>query len=557
MDIKVIKRNIPEFKDQLLALGMTELAKGFSTNFYGSDNDRTNVKLSGSITLKSIEQLEIIANSLSDNIAAKECTKLRILIEQSDSAIIKSLTTFRKALEVYLCKGMTNGWLYELNDSGVFVPYLVTQIKQFKAVPSHNSPAHVQVTIEHNSPKNSGNRDRRKTVDFELQDVHGGTIPNILADKNYFKESQELHDNYHKQLELYEKYSPLIGHQFIGNGYASEAGRYGHDVHHLREDKLVNNEDNSTHREISQTTSSTVFNGSRISLNWLDEDDASINFDELIVDELKIPFHPWIKLFSLTLHENLWMLADEIRPYIYDDKVTDKLVLPAEHRDLVDVLIYDADVILDDIVSNKSGGTAILSKGGAGLGKTLTAEVYSEIVRKPLYSVHAGQLGVDAESIEKKLDSVLRNAEKWSAILLLDEADVFIRKRGNDLQHCAIVAAFLRKIERYNGILFMTTNREDDVDDAILSRCIAVISYSFPEGEELRSIWKVLSKHYGIELSDDLISELMGAFDKTSGRDIKEMLKLASKYKSQRNLEINLDIFRKCAMFRGLKMKNN
>ena len=69
------------------------------------------------------------------------------------------------------------------------------------------------------------------------------------------------------------------------------------------------------------------------------------------------------------------------------------------------------------------------------------------------------------------------------------------------MSHSAIVAAFLRKIERYNGILFMTTNRENDVDEAIASRCSAILKYELPSDDELFRIWTVLSKHYKIEMS--------------------------------------------------------
>ncbi|WP_274060403.1 AAA family ATPase, partial [Vibrio parahaemolyticus] len=241
------------------------------------------------------------------------------------------------------------------------------------------------------------------------------------------------------------------------------------------------------------------------------------------------------------------MLADEIVPYEYTSDLSDKLVLPEDHKDLIDILINDADIVLDDIVGNKSGGTAILSKGAAGLGKTLTAEVYAERVQKPLYSVHAGQLGIKPEEIENRLEKILDNAEKWKAILLLDEADVYIRRRDNDMSHSAIVAAFLRKIERYNGILFMTTNRENDVDEAIASRCSAILKYELPSDDELFRIWTVLSNHYKIEMSNELINKLIDSIENMVGRDVKELLKLAARYKSQRNVEIDYDIFRKCA----------
>jgi hypothetical protein len=34
------------------------------------------------------------------------------------------------------------------------------------------------------------------------------------------------------------------------------------------------------------------------------------------------------------------------------------------------------------------------------VGKTLTAEVYSEIIRRPLYRVHSGQLGLNVAAME-------------------------------------------------------------------------------------------------------------------------------------------------------------
>ena len=82
--------------------------------------------------------------------------------------------------------------------------------------------------------------------------------------------------------------------------------------------------------------------------------------------------------------------------------------------------------------------------GAPGLGKTLTAEVYSELVKLPLYRVHAGQLGIEIETLASSLEqSVLRRAERWGAVLLIDEADVYIRARDNDIHHNAVVAAFL------------------------------------------------------------------------------------------------------------------
>lgn len=191
--------------------------------------------------------------------------------------------------------------------------------------------------------------------------------------------------------------------------------------------------------------------------------------------------------------------------------------------------------------------------GAAGLGKTLTAEVYSEVVGKPLYRVHSGQLGTSAVSVEAALSDILRRAARWDAILLLDEADVYIRRRDNDLQHNAIVAEFLRTLEYFDGLLFMTTNRVDDVDDAILSRCIAVIRYETPSREDAVKLWKSLSSQFQVELSDDLIEKLVRDFPNSSGRDIKELLKLTSRLCISTESPVTLEAFHQCAVFRGRK----
>ena len=208
---------------------------------------------------------------------------------------------------------------------------------------------------------------------------------------------------------------------------------------------------------------------------------------------------------------------------------------------------------MEDIVEGKSGGTTILCKGAPGLGKTLTAEVYSEVVGKPLYRVHSGQLGITAASVEQNLSEILRRAARWDAILLLDEADVYIRCRDNDLQHNAIVAEFLRTLEYFKGLLFMTTNRVGDVDDAILSRCIATIKYEVPPKEDAMRLWKSLATQFHADLSDELVDSLSNIYAKCSGRDIKELLKLTSKYCKSKQIPFSEDAFRQCAVFRGIQ----
>jgi len=55
------------------------------------------------------------------------------------------------------------------------------------------------------------------------------------------------------------------------------------------------------------------------------------------------------------------------------------------------------------------------------------------------------------------------------AIQLLDEADVFFARRSlNDVARSNLASVFLRRLEYCEGILFLTTNRVTEFDEAIL-----------------------------------------------------------------------------------------
>lgn len=69
------------------------------------------------------------------------------------------------------------------------------------------------------------------------------------------------------------------------------------------------------------------------------------------------------------------------------------------------------------------------------MGKTLTAESVSENLRVPLYMMSAGDLGLEPSQIEQKLTTVMDMVAKWNAVLLLDEADVFLEARSGMSSH--------------------------------------------------------------------------------------------------------------------------
>lgn len=274
--------------------------------------------------------------------------------------------------------------------------------------------------------------------------------------------------------------------------------------------------------------------------------------DEPIVR--KVPVTPALRAFDLAKQGYITVDARDLTEYKYDKTLRDKLVLPATHRELLDVLTTDLEDYADDIVEGKSAGNVILAQGRPGVGKTLTAEVYSEIVERPLYSIHSGSLGTNAESVRKNLESIFARSNRWDTVLLLDEADVFVIERGQSVEQNAIVAEFLRTMEYFSGLLFMTTNRSDAIDDAILSRCAAIIQYDVPEREDARKVWDVLVKNAGAShlVDDALIESVLDEYPGLAPRDIKMILRLALRIASKREQKPDLAIFERCILFRGL-----
>ena len=112
------------------------------------------------------------------------------------------------------------------------------------------------------------------------------------------------------------------------------------------------------------------------------------------------------------------------------------------------------------MVRGKGRGLIGLLSGRPGSGKTLSAEAVSQLTRKPLYTVSAGELGEKPQEVDEKLTMILALAVTWDAVVLLDEADVFLQTRDdNNITRNALVSIFLRQLEYFEGLLILTTNR--------------------------------------------------------------------------------------------------
>ncbi|MEA5097214.1 MAG: AAA family ATPase, partial [Burkholderiaceae bacterium] len=425
---------------------------------------------------------------------ASTLSALRNAEKDPANATISNLEVLTQVISEFIKRDAIDGWLYSMGTEGERLPWLVTNVTHQEM---SNGDRCVGVHLLANTVAMSNNdysRPAMKVLYFFAADVRNKKVADLLATKGFMKETPELKAAYEHSLADFVRYVPQMNKQFIAQGCGLEVDM---------------NKQYHTPERLSLPAPARVINDEGLVRRtfFTKEDTPFWRLQGL--DFSDIPMHPMVLCFNLETHTNMWIHVDNLAEYQYDPSLRDKLVLPPHHRDLIDILTQDMDVLMDDIVSGKSGGTTILCKGAPGLGKTLTAEVYAEVVGRPLYRVHSGQLGIHSEEVEKNLEIILKRAQRWGAVMLLDEADVYIRRRGNDIDHNAVVAAFLRTLEYFHGLLFMTTNRTDDVDDAISSRCIATIRYEAPKAGDAKRIWQVLSNQFQLSMSDELYDQLV------------------------------------------------
>jgi len=164
---------------------------------------------------------------------------------------------------------------------------------------------------------------------------------------------------------------------------------------------------------------------------------------------------------------------DRLAPVAWSDEAFRSLVLGKKQKMLIQALVKQHEKranLFDDFIIGKGKGVVGLLAGPPGCGKTLTAEAVAEVTRRPLYVISAGELGTKPEDVDVKLTEILELAQTWNAVLLLDEAEVFLQQRNTtDVHRNALVSIFLRQLEYYQGILILTTNLITQCDAAFES----------------------------------------------------------------------------------------
>ncbi|KAK7935965.1 hypothetical protein PG985_001460 [Apiospora marii] len=222
---------------------------------------------------------------------------------------------------------------------------------------------------------------------------------------------------------------------------------------------------------------------------------AATSKDEVNVAEDDLILLPR-RLFAYALEERLFLPIDVrfLRPITVQESAFEQLQLPDLYKSMLKAAVESHmrrhtiekqlgdqgdHIRSQDFIRGKGRGLNIMLHGEPGVGKTATAEAVAQWTRRPLFPMSTAAFS-DTYNVEEKMEGIFRLAHLWGCILLLDEADVFLTARSgstNNTNANQLVSTFLRKIEYFNGILFLTTNRIGKLDQALGSRIHLILHY--------------------------------------------------------------------------------
>jgi AAA+ superfamily predicted ATPase len=142
-------------------------------------------------------------------------------------------------------------------------------------------------------------------------------------------------------------------------------------------------------------------------------------------------------------------------------------------------------------------GTTMLFYGPPGTGKTATAEAIARQLGRKLGYVQYDKLYSKwFGDSEKHIRQVFEEAKEAECVLVFDEADACFGRRLHELHsadrgHNAITNILMQEIERFRGLVILTTNREFAFDKAFERRILLRLEFPVPGVEERERIWRL------------------------------------------------------------------
>ncbi|MBN1944972.1 MAG: ATP-binding protein [Bradymonadales bacterium] len=204
-------------------------------------------------------------------------------------------------------------------------------------------------------------------------------------------------------------------------------------------------------------------------------------------------------------------------------------------------------------------GLSCLFSGPPGTGKTMMAAILAkelgrEIFRVDLSRVVSKWIG----ETEKNLAIAFDEAEKGQVILLFDEADSLFSKRtktesAQDRFANMEVNYLLQRMENYDGMTILTTNKEKAIDEAFKRRLKFRINFPIPEMALREKLWRsmITSK---VRLAPDIDFEFLAKKFEVTGGHIRNAVLRAAFYAAEEGEVITFDHLWRAALIEAREM---
>lgn len=175
----------------------------------------------------------------------------------------------------------------------------------------------------------------------------------------------------------------------------------------------------------------------------------------------------------------------------YDKVLSNRHSSPITYR--LDALNPDYDLeSLQKVLPKKAEGRFCLY-GPSGTGKSEFARHLSKVLDMPLLLKRASDL-LDPYigMTERHISEMFEQAKDEDALLLLDEADSFLRDRSRSRESWEItqVNELLTQMEQFKGLFFCTTNLMEMLDQASLRRFDLKIKFDYLKSHQSWTLFK-------------------------------------------------------------------
>ena len=198
------------------------------------------------------------------------------------------------------------------------------------------------------------------------------------------------------------------------------------------------------------------------------------------------------------------------------------------------------------------GGFRALFRGSSGTGKTMAAVALARATGRDLYRIDFGAVASKyVAETERHLREFFERARQGGAILLFDEADTLFGKRSevkdsHDRYASVDVAYLLQRIEVFDGLAILASNRTGSLDGDIVSRIDVIVDFALPDEAARELLWGKILASVNLPQGQPDATQLAKKFE-LSGAEILKAVRVAAVIAASEKRELDMDLLQSAA----------